>query len=71
MISDFDLADPAALAAVRLRQRLRALAGGQTEAFDRSPSAMRQTVWQKPPARRLVGYGGLCYLHDASRMKGT
>ena len=34
MISDFDLADPAALAAVRLRQRLRALAGGQAEAFD-------------------------------------
>ena len=34
MTSDFDLADPAALAAVQLRRRLRALAAGQTEAFD-------------------------------------
>lgn len=34
MTSEFDLADPAALAAVHLRRRLRALASGQTEAFD-------------------------------------
>ena len=34
MTSDMELADPAALAAVELRRRLRALASGQTEAFD-------------------------------------
>jgi hypothetical protein len=34
MTSDHDLADPAALAAVQLRQRLRALAVGQEKAFD-------------------------------------
>jgi hypothetical protein len=34
MTTDFDLADPAALAAVHLRRRLRGLAAGQTEAFD-------------------------------------
>jgi hypothetical protein len=34
MAHDFDQADPAALAAVELRRRLRALAAGQAEAFD-------------------------------------
>jgi len=34
MTNEYDLADPAALAAVQLRRRLRALAAGQTEAFD-------------------------------------
>jgi hypothetical protein len=34
MTSDFHQASPAALTAVRLRRRLRALAAGQTEAFD-------------------------------------
>lgn len=34
MISDYGLADPAALAAVHLRRRLRALSAGQAEAFD-------------------------------------
>jgi hypothetical protein len=34
MKNDLDQADPAALAAVQLRRRLRALAAGQTEAFD-------------------------------------
>jgi hypothetical protein len=33
-VADLDLADPAAEAAVVLRRRLRALASGQTEAFD-------------------------------------